>query len=55
MEQSYNWITNCINSCTNEWQLESCKKLIDLFTFKYDDYKLTGDLILKLSNKQDII
>lgn len=32
-----NWIKQCINSCTDLFQLECCKTLMQLFEIKYED------------------
>lgn len=37
MKQSFDWISAAIESCTNEWQLECCFKLIELFNQRYGD------------------
>ena len=35
MKESFYWIRNCINSSTNNFHLEGCKILIELFENKY--------------------
>lgn len=37
IEQSYNWIVSCINSSTNKFQFDCCRKLIEYFEAMYKD------------------
>ena len=37
MEKDYLWIIDCMDSCTNEFQLNCCATLIQLFNRKYGD------------------
>jgi hypothetical protein len=34
MERNIDWVLNCINSCTNNEQLNCCEVLIALYKFK---------------------
>ena len=34
MERNIDWVLNCINSCTNNEQLNCCEVLIGLYKFK---------------------
>lgn len=33
-ERNVEWVLNCINSCTNNQQLDCCEVLIGLFKFR---------------------
>jgi hypothetical protein len=33
-ERNLDWVLNCINSCTNNHQLDCCEVLIALYKFK---------------------
>lgn len=33
-ERNVDWVLTCINSCTNNQQLDCCEVLIGLFTFR---------------------
>ena len=33
-ERNVDWVLNCINSCTNNQQLDCCEVLIGLFKFR---------------------
>lgn len=35
MQNDFRWLLQVIGSCTNEWQLDTCNQLINLFTVKY--------------------
>lgn len=37
MYQSFAWISSCIESSSNHFQFECCRKLIALFTAKHKD------------------
>lgn len=37
MNTDINWILKCIDSCTNEFQLNCCLRLIECFSIKYPD------------------
>ena len=39
MEQDNKFILGCINSCLNQWQLECCERLIELFVIKHGEGK----------------
>lgn len=39
MQQDKKFIIDCINSCVNQWQLECCERLIELFVIKHGEGK----------------
>lgn len=40
MEQSYEWVLKCIESCITKWHFETCAKVVGLFA---DQYGQQGD------------
>ena len=48
---SHKWIRSVINSCTDEVQLNNCRKLIDNFQSLYDDKVLSNDLEMLIVSK----
>lgn len=44
MHKSYHWVIKVIESCTDEFQLNCCKVLINLFQNKYEDGELSTNL-----------
>lgn len=52
MEQSFEWIVTCIQSCTNNFQLDCCRTLIELFR---DMYKYEEDAYKYLDKLSDEI
>lgn len=46
-QTDYNWIMNIIDSCTNEFQIKCCVKLIQAFANKHKD----ADLAQALANQ----
>lgn len=57
MEQSYQWIMNCIESSNNEFQFKCCRTLIGLFDTMYKEesdlwHSLTE--LLTAMDKQEI-
>lgn len=59
MKESYYWVRNCILSSTNNFHLQGCEILIQLFKVKFegdpecDD--MVNDLKMELRNKEAII
>lgn len=54
-EKSYEWVVNAINSSTNPFHIECCKKLIELYINKFNAQSQEGELMLMLSNKENNI
>jgi hypothetical protein len=40
MEDSFNWIKPIISSCTNQFHIDTCIKILELFALKYNEEKL---------------
>jgi hypothetical protein len=47
MERNIDWVLNCINSCTNNEQLNCCEVLIALYKFKLAKDQTDERLIYK--------
>jgi hypothetical protein len=62
-ERNIDWVLNCINSCTNNQQLDCCEVLIALYKFKLakdqtDEriiYKHESELMEAYINKRSLI
>jgi hypothetical protein len=62
-ERNLDWVLNCINSCTNNQQLDCCEVLIALYKFKLTKdgtdermiYKHENDLLEAYINKKALI
>lgn len=50
-QEIFEWISNIINSCTNDFHFEACDRLIELFKEKEKDENLYTELLLKRSLK----
>ena len=46
-ERNIDWVLNCINSCTNNQQLDCCEVLIALYKFKLAKDQTDERLIYK--------
>ena len=46
-ERNIDWVLNCINSCTNNQQLDCCEVLIALYKFKLAKYQTDERIIYK--------
>jgi hypothetical protein len=46
-ERNLDWVLNCINSCTNNEQLNCCEVLIALYKFKLANDRTDERLIYK--------
>ena len=59
MHESYDWIVGCIYSCKNQFHIDCCKKLIDLFEsqFKSEEkcYRLVAELLVDLDSQETAI
>lgn len=55
MNQDYEWVLKCIESCQNTWQLEACETLVNLFIQKHGDCMYARDLYEFLANKNSLI
>jgi hypothetical protein len=55
MEKSYEWIVSAIQSSNNPFHVECCRKLIELFTAKFNDSIKEGELSLMLHDKSNNI
>lgn len=44
MHSTYEWIIECIKSCTNDFQLICCSKLMGLFLERYENEQEAGIL-----------
>ena len=59
-KRNVEWIINCINSCTNNEQLDCCEVLIGLFRFRLikdktdekDIHEIECEIIEKFVNKR---
>lgn len=51
-EQDYTWVKKCIESCTNDWQLETAKSLVFLFIKKYEECSEFESLKTVLESKK---
>ena len=51
MEQSFEWIVTCIQSCTNDFQLDCCRTLIELFRDMYKDEEEVYGYLDKLQSE----
>lgn len=54
-EQDFNWIKKCIDSCTNEWQLQTAYKLYELYIAKYGVVPYVDELLKKYTDKKAIL
>lgn len=45
-EKNQTWIANIIASCTNQFHIDGCEILIELFLTKFGDDQLADDLRL---------
>ena len=62
-ERNLDWVLNCINSCTNNEQLNCCEVLIALYRFKLTKdqtderliYKQESSLLETYINKRALI
>lgn len=55
IQETYDWITNCIYSCTNEFQLKCCYELVDLFRRRYKIDQLADDLLMDIRSQENSI
>ena len=54
-QETYEWVVKAINSSTNPFHIECCKKLIDLYINKFNAQSQEGELLLMLSDKENNI
>jgi hypothetical protein len=54
-EKSYEWIANAIDSSNNPFHIDCCKKLIELFSNKFQEPLKEAELLVMLYAKIDII
>jgi hypothetical protein len=54
-EKSFEWIKNAIDSSNNPFHIDCCKKLIELYMAKFSDLQREGDLLMRLSDKEQKI
>ena len=54
-EKSYEWVVSAINSSTNPFHIDCCKKLIELYIQKFNDNSKESELLLLLSDKENTI
>jgi len=54
-DRDYQWVRQCIESCTNDWQLQTSYELILLFEKKYIDALEIELLILSYTEKQSVL
>lgn len=55
MKKDFEWIKMCIESCTNEWQLQTGYKLYELFIAKYGCIPYVDDLLKIYTDKKALI
>ena len=55
MEKSFTWITNIIESCTNDFHFSCADVLISLFKLKYANDELATELLNLRSKKWNTI
>lgn len=55
INQDFIWVSKCIASCTNEWQLKSAYELIILFTQKQGKTNQAEILINQYKQKQNYL
>jgi len=51
MNQDYEWVLKCIESCQNTWQLNSAETLIILFIQKHGEGPESRDLFESIAIK----
>jgi hypothetical protein len=44
-QKSFDWITNAIESSNNPFHIEGCRKLIELFSSKFEDSTQEAELL----------
>ena len=44
-QKSFDWIKNAIESSNNPFHIEGCRKLIELFSSKFEDSIQEGELL----------
>ncbi len=54
-EQDYQWVKKCIESCNDDWQLQTAWELITLFEKKYDEGLESNSLHFVYLVKQSLI
>ena len=54
-EKSFEWIKNAIDSSNNPFHIDCCKKLIELYMAMFSDLQREGDLLMRLSDKEQKI
>jgi len=50
INNDYEWVRSCLNSCINIWQLNNTYSLIDSFGIKYNNSKEAQVLSASLTN-----
>lgn len=48
IQESYDWIVNCIYSCTNEFHLKCCRTLLHLFATQFKEDNEVDELLDRL-------
>jgi hypothetical protein len=54
MQPDYDKIKTWIDSCSNPFQLECCKRCCELFLLKHGEEKFCADLVLQLESAIDL-
>jgi hypothetical protein len=44
-QKSFDWVKNAIESSNNPFHIEGCRKLIELFSSKFEDSTQEGELL----------
>ena len=57
MQRCFEWIKLCINSCTDNFQLECCRTLMQLFEIRFEDaaWQLNRELIQIITDKESMM
>jgi hypothetical protein len=54
-DKSYEWIVSAIDSSTNEFHIECCKKLIELFSNKFPEPIKEAELLVLMYERLNTI
>ncbi len=57
MNKCFEWIKSCINSCNDNFQLECCRTLMQLFEIRFEEsaWQLNRELLQVISDKETTI
>lgn len=55
MKKDFEWICSCIDSCINDWQLQTAYKLYELYIAKYGVVPYIDEILKKYTDKKAII